>query len=155
MVAAEAGRARNCAATNGGRRGGAAGRADDGHRGRDGVHRQASRRGASRHQLSGGSPERVDGDQRGASGIGRRQGQCVMEAVGDTVKSAEELRERLATLRSRPARWLNDLGWQKALGFVALVLVVPPLIAWLTSRILGRTEVGQALSLITTTLVVI
>jgi len=79
----------------------------------------------------------------------------VMEAVGDTVKSAEELRERLATLRNRPARWLNDLGWQKALGFVALVLVVPPLIAWLTSRILGRTEVGQALSLITTTLVVI
>src|SRR2546425_4936834 len=79
----------------------------------------------------------------------------VIEAVGDTVKSAEELRERLATLRARPARLLGDLGWKKALGFAALVLIVPPFVAWLTSRILRGTEATQVLSFITASLAVI
>lgn len=79
----------------------------------------------------------------------------VLGAVGDTIASTEDLRGRLAALRNRPARLLSDLGWAKSLGFAGLVLVVPPLVAWLTDRILGVTQAAQLLSSVTATLSVI
>jgi len=79
----------------------------------------------------------------------------VLDAVGNTITSTEDLRGRLAALRSRPARLLGDLGWAWSLIFAALVLVAPPLVAWLTERILGINQVPQLLSSVTATLSVI
>ena len=73
----------------------------------------------------------------------------VIEAVGDTVTSVEHLRNRLTDLRRRPARILAEIGWVKTLCFAALVLVIPPLVAWATSLVLGKTQVTQWLSFIT------
>jgi hypothetical protein len=63
----------------------------------------------------------------------------ILDAIGETVLSAEELGDRVAALRARPARLLSDLGWAKSLIFAALVLVVPPLLAWL---IQDRPKIG-------------
>jgi len=75
----------------------------------------------------------------------------VLEEVGDTVKSGEELEVKLNSLRNRPARMLNDLGWGRSILFAALVLVLPPLIGWLVGRAAGLT--GQVVSTMTTMLV--
>jgi len=76
----------------------------------------------------------------------------VLDAVGDTIGSTEDLHDRLEALRKRPARLLGDLGWSKSLVFAALVLVVPPLIAWLTNKVLATGQVVQVLSFATATL---
>jgi hypothetical protein len=73
----------------------------------------------------------------------------VLEAVGDTIKSADELEARLNALRVRPARMLSELGWPRTLLFAALVLAVPPLVAWLVGRALGISEVGKLLASVT------
>lgn len=79
----------------------------------------------------------------------------VLDAVGGTIRSTEELRDRLTILRNRPARLLGDLGWGKSLIFAALVLAVPPLVAWLAQWILGTNQAAQALSSVTAALSVI
>lgn len=76
----------------------------------------------------------------------------VVEEIGDTVKSGEDLEARLNSIRTRPARLLNDLGWGKSILFAALVLVLPPLIGWLAGRAAGLT--GQVVTTMTTMLVV-
>jgi tRNA A37 threonylcarbamoyladenosine biosynthesis protein TsaE len=78
----------------------------------------------------------------------------VLDAVGDTIRSTEDLHGRLEALRKRPARLLGDLGWSKSLVFAALVLVVPPLMAWLTNLVTDY-QVVQLLSFATATLSVI
>jgi hypothetical protein len=70
----------------------------------------------------------------------------VLEAVGTTVRSAEELRERLNAVRSRPARLLGDLGLGRSLLFAGLVLVVPAFVAWLVGRVLAGGLVAEAAS---------
>lgn len=79
----------------------------------------------------------------------------VLDAVGATLTSTNELRDRLATLRNRPTRLLGDLGWARTVIFAALVLVVPPLVAWLAEKILGTNQAPQLLSSVTATLSVI
>ena len=76
----------------------------------------------------------------------------VLEAVGDTVKSGEELEAKLDSIRTRPARLLNDLGWGRSILFAVLVLVLPPLIGWLVGRAAGLT--GEVASTMTTMLVI-
>ncbi len=76
----------------------------------------------------------------------------VVAAVGDTVKSSEELEAKLISIRTRPARLLNDLGWAKSILFAVLVLVLPPLIGWLVGRAAGLT--GQVVTTMTTMLVI-
>jgi KAP family P-loop domain len=77
----------------------------------------------------------------------------VLEAVGDTVRSTEELESKLNSIRTRPARLLSDLGWARSLLFAVLVLALPPLIGWFVGRITG--QAGQMLSTVTTVLVVL
>jgi hypothetical protein len=77
----------------------------------------------------------------------------VLEAVGDTVKSGAELRAKLDSIRTRPARLLSDLGWRSSLLFAAMVLVVPPLVAWAVSQI--PSQVGQEFISAGTTVLVI
>ena len=69
----------------------------------------------------------------------------VLDALGSTINSTEELRARVAALRNRPARLLGELGWIKSLIFAFSVLAVPLLIAWLTNSLLN-----QATSALTT-----
>ena len=70
----------------------------------------------------------------------------ILEAVGDTIKSADELDARLKAVSTRPARILSDLGWRRTLSFAFLVLAVPPLVAWLVGKALGIGQIGQVLS---------
>jgi hypothetical protein len=79
----------------------------------------------------------------------------ILDAVGDTITSTEELGGKLAALRSRPARLLSDLGWPKSLMFAALVLVAPPLTAWLMGSQLKLSQVPELLASIAATLSVI
>ena len=76
----------------------------------------------------------------------------VVEAVGDTVKSSEELEAKLNSIRTRPARLLNDLGWARSILFAVLVLLLPPLVGWLVGRAAGLT--GQVVTTMTTLLVI-
>ena len=73
----------------------------------------------------------------------------ILEAVGDTIKSVDELDARLKAVGTRPARILSDLGWPRTLLFAALVLVVPPLVGWLVGKALGIGQMGQLLSSVT------
>lgn len=77
----------------------------------------------------------------------------VLETIGDTVNSAEELQSKLNSIRTRPIRLLSDLGWGRSIVFAALVLVVPPAVAWLVARATGQAD--QLLSMMTAILVVI
>jgi tRNA A37 threonylcarbamoyladenosine biosynthesis protein TsaE len=77
----------------------------------------------------------------------------VLEAIGDTVNSAGELQAKLNSIRTRPARLLNDLGWGRSIIFAALVLVVPLAVAWVVARVSG--EFSQVLSTMTAVLVMI
>jgi tRNA A37 threonylcarbamoyladenosine biosynthesis protein TsaE len=75
----------------------------------------------------------------------------VLDELGDTVKSSEDLEARLNSIRNRPARLLNDLGWGRSILFALLVLVVPPLIAWFVGTTRGLTV--QVASTMTTMVV--
>ena len=77
----------------------------------------------------------------------------VLEAIGDTVNSAGELQAKLNSIRTRPARLLNDLGWGRSILFAVLVLAVPPAMAWVVSRVSG--EFSQVLSMMTAVLVTV
>lgn len=77
----------------------------------------------------------------------------VLEAVGDTVKSSEDLEAKLNSIRTRPARLLSDLGWARSLLFAALVLAMPLAVGWVIGKAAGYTE--QIVSTMTTVLVVI
>jgi KAP family P-loop domain len=79
----------------------------------------------------------------------------VLEAVGDTVKSTEELQSKLNSIRTRPARLLSDLGWARSLLFAGLVLVVPPLVGLLVKSVMGTDQAGQIISSITAMITVI
>jgi len=70
----------------------------------------------------------------------------ILEQLQGTVSSAEELRARVQGIRSRPARLLGDLGWGRTLLFAALVLALPPAVAWLVKGVLGSGEVGRILT---------
>jgi positive regulator of sigma E activity len=60
----------------------------------------------------------------------------------------------LNSIRTRPAKLLNELGWRRTLLFAAMILVLPPLVGWAVSALIGHG--GQELiSAITTMLVVI
>ncbi len=78
----------------------------------------------------------------------------VLEKLGDTVKSGAELQAKLNSIRTRPARILNDLGSSRAVVFAAMVLVMPPLVAWAFSKLTGQS--GQEfISGMTTVLVIV
>lgn len=78
----------------------------------------------------------------------------ILESVGDTVKSSAELEAKLNSIRTRPARLLSDLGWGRMLLFAAMVLVLPPLVAWVVRN--GHWSIGQEfLSSVTTMLVIV
>jgi KAP family P-loop domain len=77
----------------------------------------------------------------------------VLEAIGDTIKSTDELQARLTAVRSRPVRILSDLGWPRSLLFAGLVLGVPLLIGWLVEMAMG--QVGQLISALAATLSVV
>jgi hypothetical protein len=79
----------------------------------------------------------------------------VLEAFGDTVKSADELRARLESIRNRPGRMLNDLGWLRTILFAGLVLVLPPVMGWLVGKTLRMGQFGQLLSSVTALLSVV
>lgn len=81
----------------------------------------------------------------------------VFEELGDTVNSAEELQKKLNTLRTRPVRLLNDLGIGRSIIFAALVLLVPPLTAWLVGSLITQASspFGQILSTMSALSVVI
>jgi hypothetical protein len=79
----------------------------------------------------------------------------VLDAVGDSVQSVDELRQRIDTLRARPGRMLGDLGWSRALFFAALVLAVPVLTAMVVERITHTVDFRAMLSAATATLAVI
>ena len=64
----------------------------------------------------------------------------VLDAVGDTIKSSEELQARLEALRKRPTPIVHDLGWGFTLLFAALVITVPLLASWAAERILGSSQ---------------
>lgn len=70
----------------------------------------------------------------------------VLDKLGDTVASAEELSARLESLRRRPARMLGDLGWVGTLVFAALVLGVPLFVAWMSKQVLETHQAAQVLS---------
>jgi hypothetical protein len=70
----------------------------------------------------------------------------VLEHLGDSVKSLDELRARVDSVRSRPGRLIGNLGWVGTLVFAAIVLVVPPAVAWLVGRVFSTSEIGQALT---------
>jgi len=77
----------------------------------------------------------------------------VLEAIGDTVKSSEDLEAKLNSIRTRPARLLSDLGWARSLLFAVLVLAMPLAVGWVIGKAAGYTE--QIVSTMTTVLVVI
>jgi len=79
----------------------------------------------------------------------------VLEALGETITSAGELRARLESLRKRPARLLGDLGWVSTLVFAGLVLGVPLAVAWLSKSVLESHQAAQVLSVATAALSVI
>src|SRR5690606_4287858 len=79
----------------------------------------------------------------------------VLDAIGDAVDGTDELRSRLDALRSRPAPLIGDLGWGRSIIFAALVLAVPPLVAWLVGTLLQGDLPVQLLSSATATLSVI
>src|SRR5690606_25205693 len=62
---------------------------------------------------------------------------------------------RLDALRSRPAPLIGDLGWGRSIIFAALVLAVPPFVAWLVGTLLQGDLPVQLLSSATATLSVI
>lgn len=70
----------------------------------------------------------------------------LLDKIGGAVQSAEALQDRVQAIRSRTAPMLGELGWPRSLGFAALVLVVPPVMAWLVGRLLGVEGVAQGLS---------
>jgi hypothetical protein len=78
----------------------------------------------------------------------------VLEAVGESAKSVTELRAEIEAVRSRPARMLSDLGWKRTLIFAGLVLVVPPVLAWVVGNGLKAGGVAQALTSVTAVLTV-
>lgn len=79
----------------------------------------------------------------------------VLEAVGETIKSNNDLQSRLTAVRTRPARILSDLGWPASLLFAGLVLAIPVLVGWLVGKVLATDQAGQLLSSITAMLAVI
>src|SRR5690606_26668395 len=79
----------------------------------------------------------------------------VLDAVGDVAGSADELRTRLEQLRARPGRMLSDLGWARSLVFAALVLAVPPVVAWLTRTVLAVDRSVELLTAMTASLTMI
>lgn len=79
----------------------------------------------------------------------------VLEVIGDTIKSTDELQGRLNEVRTRPARLLGDLGWTRSLVFAGLVLAVPPVIGWVVGKVLDTGQAGQLLSSVTAMLSVI
>jgi hypothetical protein len=76
----------------------------------------------------------------------------VLDAVGDAVATAEQLRDRLTAMRTRPARLLSDLGWGRSLLFAGLVLAVPPIVAAVTRNLLAGDQAVQVMSFMTATL---
>jgi hypothetical protein len=78
----------------------------------------------------------------------------ILESIGDTVKSGAELEAKLNSIRTRPARLLSDLRLGPILLFAAMVLVLPPFVAWLVKRVTGQG--GQEfISSVTTMLVIV
>ena len=87
-----------------------------------------------------------DATRNEVAGTRAVQDSGVLEVVGQTVRSAEDLRDRLNQVRRRPARLLSDLGPLRSLLFVALVLAVPPFVAWLVGALVGKAQVVQGIS---------
>jgi hypothetical protein len=70
----------------------------------------------------------------------------VLDQIGAVVQSTEDLQQRVAVIRSRSAPMLTALGWGRTLGFVATVLILPPLVAWFVHDAVGIEGLPQALS---------
>lgn len=70
----------------------------------------------------------------------------VMKGLAESASSFEELQARMASVRSRPARILQDLGWKWTAMFAAAVLILPAFLAWGVSELLKTGEIVQALT---------
>jgi chemotaxis protein histidine kinase CheA len=70
----------------------------------------------------------------------------VLDQIGGAVQSAEDLQQRIMSIRTRSTSILGGLGWVGSLGFAALVLGLPPLVAWVVQRFAGLDGIPQALS---------
>ena len=79
----------------------------------------------------------------------------MLDALGSTVASTEELRARLESLRNRPARMLRELGWGGTLLFAALVIGVPLFVSWASSRLFSSNGATELISAATAALSVI
>lgn len=79
----------------------------------------------------------------------------ILERVGDTVKSGAELEAKLNSIRTRPARLLSDLGWGRTILFAAMVLVLPPLVAWVVRWVTTGQGGQEFISQVTTMLVIV
>ena len=68
----------------------------------------------------------------------------LLENLGDTVQSLEDLKARAAATRARPARMFAELGWFRTGLLAVLVLAVPVAVGWLVNRVLAIDSVNQA-----------
>lgn len=70
----------------------------------------------------------------------------VLDQIGGTVESVQDLQRRIAAIRTRAAPMLGSLGMPGTLAFAALVLLLPPLTAWMVRQVGGLSGIEQALS---------
>ena len=85
-----------------------------------------------------------------ASQIVRESG--LIDRIGGTVQSAEELQKRIDGIRARSAPMLAGLGWYRSVLFAGLVLGLPLVVAWLVQRLLNLDGFAQVLAWASTTL---
>ena len=83
------------------------------------------------------------------------QSSGVLNHLGESVGSLEELKHRFEVVRSRPARLLADLGWPLTIVFAIAVLVLPVLLAALANRVLALNGVEQSLTSLGTVLSIV
>jgi hypothetical protein len=70
----------------------------------------------------------------------------LLDRLGETVASMDDLKTRMAAMGKRQASWLNGLNWPRTVLFAVAIMVLPAIVAWVTSRLLAFGQVGQGLA---------